>query len=192
MQLNEFTHTTGYEILTCIDGVDYERFHELNGSSRRATWKPIRVRRDRFSRRQAFRPSDAPWGASSDILVFRRSAVDALHDILETHGELLPLEDEGVVELYAFNPRARDCFDQVLSKGPRDDDGRLEGATYPIFIPSVVEGVELHSSKFLARLDSFYWRASKRVLNRDRSHFSSLPPAPSPTTRLRRCVERGG
>lgn len=188
MQLNEFIGSTGYEILHCVDGGGYNLFRELNGSSRRTTWEPIRVRRVRMSRRQAFRPSDAPWGCVSNILVFRRSAVDALRDILETHGELLPLEDEGGVELYAYNPRALDCFDQVLSKGPRDENGRLEGATYPIFIPSVVEGVDVFqykeerageiyvSDRFVAR-----WKKAKlKGLDFRMVWDSELPPDKQP------------
>lgn len=143
MRLNEFMGSKGYEIFHCVDGEGWNIFAEFDGSSRRAAWKPLRVRRVRRSRREAFRPSDAPWAVSSDILVFRRTAVDALRDILDAHGELLPLEDEGGVELYAYNPRALDALDQALSKGPRDDNGRLEAATHPVFIPSIVEGVDV-------------------------------------------------
>ncbi|MBK9266782.1 MAG: hypothetical protein IPM54_44240 [Polyangiaceae bacterium] len=143
MQLNEFIGSTGYEILQCFDYDGYDALHCLNGKPSAKKWKPIRVRRVRPSRRQGFRPSDAPWACVGDILVFRRSAVDALRDILDAHGELLPLEDEGGVELYAYNPRALDALDQVLSKGPRDDDGKLEGATYHVFIPSLVQGVDV-------------------------------------------------
>ncbi len=143
MKLNEFIGTRGYEILHCVDAEGWETFRLLDGSPRASTWKPLRVRRLRASRRDGFRASDAPYACMSSILIFRRSAIDALHDILDAHGELLPLEDEGGVELYAYNPRAIDALDQVLSRGPRDENGKLEAATRPVFIPSLVEGVDV-------------------------------------------------
>ncbi len=75
--------------------------------------------------------------------MFRRSAIAALQDILDAHGELLPLEDEGGVELYAYNARALHAFDEVNSIGSRDEHGKIQNAVRHVFIPSVVEGVDI-------------------------------------------------
>lgn len=84
----------GYEGLSWVDSQGFDVVYDLDGSSRAEGWKPLAVRRVRPSRREACRPADSPY-YGTDILVLRRSAVDALRDMLEAHGELLPLEDEG-------------------------------------------------------------------------------------------------
>ncbi len=141
MQFYDYIVSTGYEMLRCEDE-RWEVFLELDGTPVASSWKPLRVRRVRVSRRQAFRPSDSPY-RGSEVLVFRRSAIDALQDILETHGELLPLEDADGVELYAYNPRPLHAFDEVQSIGSRDEHGKIQNAVRHVFIPSVVEGVDI-------------------------------------------------
>ncbi|HRI71359.1 MAG TPA: hypothetical protein PK156_44305 [Polyangium sp.] len=143
MQFHTFERTTGYEALEYVDSDDW--FHillGLDGSSHAANWKPFRVRRIGKARKRPFRASDSPYEGDY-VLIFRRSAVDALRDILDAHGELLPLEDEGGVNLYLYNPRALDALDQVLTPGWRDDDGRVTSSSSPVFIPSVVEGADI-------------------------------------------------
>jgi hypothetical protein len=142
MRFHEYIGSKGYEIIHCVDRGSWEIFFELDGSSRRTTWKPVRVRRVRGSSREGFRASDSPY-YGAECLMFRRSAVDALRDILDAHGELLPLEDEGGIELFAYNPRALDAFDHERTRGSRDENGRIELASYHVFIPSVVEGVDV-------------------------------------------------
>ncbi len=143
MQFYEFDRSPGYESLECVDkDAWFDILLALDGSSRAANWKPFQVRRIQKSRRRPFRDSDSPYEGTY-VLIFRRSAVDALCELLETHGELLPLEDEDGVELYLYNPRAIDALDQVLSRGSRDEDGRLRNAAIPVFVPARVEGVDI-------------------------------------------------
>lgn len=188
MKLNEFIGAKGYEILHAVDAQGWDVLTELDGSPRGRTWIPPRVRRVRPSNREGFRPSDAPYPCMSSILVFRHSAVDALRDLLDAYGELLPLEDEGGVELYVYNPRVLEAFDQVLSKGPRDEHGNLEAATRPVFIPSIVEGVDIFkagsgrakeiylSERFLQR-----WKKAKlKGLDFTLAWDSDLPPDQQP------------
>ena len=118
----------------------------------------------------------------------RRSAVDALRDILHAHGELLPLVDEGGVELYAHNTWALDAFDHERSVGSRDEHGRIEIANNHVFIPPVVEGVDIFkqacpragtvylSERFLAR-----WKQAKlKGLDFILAWDSELPPEAQP------------
>lgn len=188
MQLNDFIGSTGYEILHCVDDDGYDRLFDLKSSSRSRAWEPIRVRRVRPSKREGFRASDSPWVCISSALVFRRSAVDALRDILEKDGELLPLEDEEGVELYAYNPRQIDAIDQQLSDGPRDAQGKLEGYGRHVFIPALVDGVDVFrltsneygdiyvSDRFVKR-----WKQAKlKGLNFRVVWDSELPPDKQP------------
>jgi len=187
MQLYEYRQSTGYEMLHCIDE-RWEILLELDGTPVASNWKPLRVRRVRATRREAFRPSDSPY-YSGHGLVFRRSAVDALRDILDAHGELLPLEDEGGVELFAYHPRALDALDQLQSKGWRNEEGQLDVVGKHVFFPSVVQGVDIFklaekragtiyvSDRFVQR-----WKQAKlKGLDFILAWDSDLPPEAQPT-----------
>ncbi|MBK9265394.1 MAG: hypothetical protein IPM54_37115 [Polyangiaceae bacterium] len=105
----------GYEMINTVNGYDDDEvLRDLYGPPRKQDWKPILVRRCRPSRREAFKAADLPY--DHDVLILRPSAVDALRDILETHGEVLPLATEDGVELFVFNPRfVIDAFDRERS-----------------------------------------------------------------------------
>ncbi len=178
----------GYEILHIIDEEGSERLDRLNGQPVGKKWKPVRVERVRVNRREAGRPSDAPFAFVSHILVFRRAAVDALRDILDAHGELLPLEDKDGVELFAYNPRALEALDQERTQGSRDENGRIELPNNHVFIPSVVEGVDIFrqaenqggdiylGERFLQR-----WKEAKlKGLDFKLAWDSDLPPEAQP------------
>ncbi|HRI72002.1 MAG TPA: hypothetical protein PK156_47545 [Polyangium sp.] len=178
--------TDGYEVLKAIDG-RWEEFVDFDGTPRASTWKPIRVRRVRPSLRQGFRPSDSP-SSGCHLLTLRRSAVDALRDMLDAHGELLPLEDEGGVELFAHNTWVLDAIDHERSRGSRDENGRISVANNLVFIPSVVEGVDIFkeacprlgdiflSERFLSR-----WKQAKlKGLDFVMVWDSDLPPEAQP------------
>ncbi|HRI71360.1 MAG TPA: hypothetical protein PK156_44310, partial [Polyangium sp.] len=154
---------------------------------RAQTWKPVPVRRLAITPRGAFRPSDSPY-FGGDCLLFRRSAVDALRDILDATGELLPLQDEGGVELFAHNTWAIDAFDHERADGSRDENGRILNATKHVFIPSVVDGVDIFkqaceragaifvSERFLSR-----WKQAKlKGLEFRLAWDSDLPPEAQP------------
>jgi hypothetical protein len=188
MRKYSFTRTAGYEYLLCVNGlIDYERLCALDGTPQREHWKPIRVGRVRVSRREGFKPSDSPF-RGCETLIFRRSAVDALRDILDAHGELLPLEDEGGVELYAFNPRELDALDHKLTVGSKDEHGRVWLPNNHVFVPSIVKGVDVFrqaaeragqiylSERFLQR-----WKQAKlKGLDFKLAWDSDLPPDQPP------------
>ncbi len=54
-------------------------------------------------------PVRLPYHAGGTI-VFRRTAVDTPRDILDAHGELLPVKEDGGVELFVYNARALDAL----------------------------------------------------------------------------------
>ena len=133
----------GYEWVNACDDRDYEIFLALDGEPRAATWKPVKVRRVRADKRQAFNPSDFPW-LGSHALVMRRTAVEALRDLLDAHGEVLPLATEDGVALFAFNARVIDALDEAQSsllKFPGTN--RIMRIMKVAFIPTAVHGVDI-------------------------------------------------
>ncbi len=187
MRVYDYSPSKGYEMLDFYEGDDWQTLANLNGEPRAHTWKALRVRRVRMTARAAFRPSDCPYHAGGTI-VFRRTAVDALRDILETHGELLPVKDDGGVELFVYNPRALEALDHERTRGSRDEGGKVYLANNHVFIPSVVEGVDIFrqareryapiylSDRFLQR-----WKQAKlKGLDFTLAWDSDLPPEAQP------------
>jgi len=184
MRLYKYFGSKGYEQVGSVDNTGGDILRKLNGERRAPSWKPIRVRRVRPTIRGAFRPSDSPFNAHK-ILIFRRSAVDALRDILDAHGELLPLEDEGGVELFAYNSRELDALDHERTVGSRDENGRVYLPDIHVFIPSVVAGIDVFrqrdywpyvSDRFVAR-----WKQAKlKGLDFHLAWDSDLPPEQQP------------
>ncbi len=136
----------GAEDFECVNTVadqDYEVFLQFDGRPRASAWKPIAVRRVRADDRQGFIPSDFPW-LGSHALIMRRSAVDALRDILDANGEVLPLSTDDGVELSVLNARIVDALDEAnssLMKFPGTN--RIMRITKVAFVASKIEGLDL-------------------------------------------------
>lgn len=133
----------GYEWVNAVQDEDYEVFLQLDGQLRASTWKPIAVRRVRADERQAFNPSDFPW-LGSHALIMRRAAVDALRDILDANGEVLPLSTDDGLELFVLNARIVDALDEAnssLMKFPGTD--RIMRIKKIAFVTSKIEGIDL-------------------------------------------------
>lgn len=188
MQIYKYGRTKGYEMLMWVDDDAHDALDSLDGKPKGKNWKPVRVERIRVNRRESGRPSDAPYMFMSGVLVFRRSAVNALHDILDAHGELLPLHDAGDVELFVYNPRALEAIDYAQSKGWRNDAGGLDVVETHVFFPSVVEGIDIFrqseekrgaiylSERFVSR-----WKqANLKGLDFTLAWDSDLPPEAQP------------
>lgn len=143
MDIYKSIGATGYEMIRFTGGYDdWQLAGNLDGSPRLDQWKPIPVKRVRVSKREAFRPADLPYDGNS--LILRRSAVDALRDMLDAHGELLPLQDEGGVELYVLNVQDLDALDEPRSKIHYiAESNRIGYIDKPVFIPSALEGVDI-------------------------------------------------
>lgn len=134
---------SGYEWINCADPTDYEVFSSFDGSARRAQWEPVPVVRVRADDKHQSTPSDFPW-LGSDALVLRRTAVDALRDMLDANGELLPLATDDGVELVVFNARVIDALDVsnstlVMFPGTQ----RVLRVKKVAFVASAIEGSDL-------------------------------------------------
>jgi hypothetical protein len=133
----------GFEWVNAIDPADYEVFLSLDGKPRAAAWKPIPVRRVKADKRSKSHPSDFPW-LGVHALVMRRSAVDALRDLLEANGEVLPLATDDGLELFVLNARTVDALDEARSSLLRfPSTNRIMRIQRPAFVPSAVEGVDV-------------------------------------------------
>lgn len=164
-RIYEPLNVDGYECVNACDPRDYEVFHGLDGSPRAKDWRPIRVRRMRPDDLQTFKPSDFPW-LDSHALVMRRTAIAALGDILETHGEVLPLATDDDIELFVFNVRTVDALDEERSSIMRfPDTNRIMWIKKAIFIPSKIRDLDLFalphrgtstyvSDRFVSRVES--------------------------------------
>lgn len=97
-------NATGYEIIQTARGYDDDQaLFRLYGPSQQHHWKPIGVKRVRPTRRGGCKEADLPFQGSA--LILRANAVEALQDVLDAHGEVLPLATNDGVELFVFNPR---------------------------------------------------------------------------------------
>ncbi|MBK9259272.1 MAG: hypothetical protein IPM54_05490 [Polyangiaceae bacterium] len=133
----------GYEIVNTVGGYeDGDALRALGGSSRKHDWKPILVERVRGTRRRGFKPSDLT--CSPTAFVLRRSAVDALQDIIDAHGEVLPLATSDGVELFVFNPRfVIDAFDRERSIFEQVPETNILWIRKYVFIETAIRGIDI-------------------------------------------------
>jgi hypothetical protein len=81
----------------------------------------------------------------------RRRAVVALRDLLEAHGELLPLATMDGVALFALNARVIDALDEAASTVLRfPSTGSIMRLKKVAFFPAAVEGVHIFRLPFRA------------------------------------------
>jgi hypothetical protein len=133
----------GDEWINGVNSADYEVFLTFNGSPRKSAWNPIKVIRLLADQGKDFRTSDFPW-LGSHALVMRKNAVEALHDILKTNGELLPLSTEDGVELCVLNACIIDALDvpnSSLMLIPGTD--RIMRIKKVTFIASAIKNIDL-------------------------------------------------
>jgi hypothetical protein len=139
-----------HEWVNSCNGSDVHVFAEFDGQPRIDNWHAIKVKRVRADTRHGFKYSDFPW-LGGDVLVMRRPAVEALKDMLEAHGEILPLATEDAVELFAFNCPMIDALDEALSSIIRFPvSNRIMFVQKPVFIQSVIEKVDLFRPRYRA------------------------------------------
>ena len=133
----------GYEWVNCIDDTDYEIFWAFNGSLHFERWQPVMVRRVRADDQQDFTPSDFPW-LGAHALVMRLSVINALDDILEANGEVLPLSTEDDVKLFVFNAQVVDALDEEQANIMRiPGTNRIMRIVEAAFIESALRGIDI-------------------------------------------------
>jgi hypothetical protein len=121
----------------------FEVIRGLDGTSRRAAWKPVPVRVLRAEeggpRRQT---ADLPW-LGSQVLVLSSRAVATLGEALERSGELLPLKCRDA-EYWLFNALCVvDALDETQSELVRFAGGGVMKISQHVFDPRKLYGVEV-------------------------------------------------
>ncbi len=156
-------NANGYEIINTVHGYrDDQVFRDLYGRSRKHDWKPILVKRDHPTRRGRCKEADIPY--DHDVLILRPHAVEALQDIIEAHGELLPLATNDGVELYVFNPRfVLDAIDRERSTLEYVPESTTIWVKEYVFIESVIRGIDIFHDTFGYNLTYFSDRFVERV-----------------------------
>lgn len=136
------TDTPEYEFIDCITSEGYRIFRYFDGTPRAENWHPIPVERvltdDDGS---PLLPADLLWLSASEVFM-RTREMDALRDLLEEGGEVLPLATRDGVELSVLNvTRVLDALDEERSTVERFDDGTLMFIVAPAFHESIVRDV---------------------------------------------------
>jgi hypothetical protein len=128
----------GYELCQPVNQDDFEAINvQVNGASRGATWRPIRVRLVRQDEGRPLIESDAPW-LGSHALIFKPRALELLGPLLREYGELLPLTSREA-ELCIYNPtRILDALDEGNSSLRRFSTGRVMMVEKYVFRPTVI------------------------------------------------------
>lgn len=155
---------------------DFERLRRWDGTSRAETWTPLPVTLHASESDRPLRPSDFP-SLGGPPPVFSRTGVDALADILEPRGELLPLVcDTG--EFFAYNcTTIVDALDEEASEIDRfRSSGRISNIRRHAFHPQRLEGAMIFKAATIPTLhtyvtDSFLQRT-------DDAHLSGFARQP--------------
>jgi hypothetical protein len=116
----------------------------------------------RVSRRTGFKVADIPYTHSA--LFLRPSAIAVLQDVLEAHGELLPLATVDGSEMYVFNPRfVIDAIDRVRSDVEYIPGSTMVRVNRHVFNMSVIGDLEIFHDPFGYNLTYFTDRFVQRV-----------------------------
>jgi hypothetical protein len=162
MIIYDATHATGYEIVNPANYDEMRVLSDFDGTPRKEGWRPVRVRRDRVNMRQAFKPADLAFRVSD--LIMRRSGLEALRDVFEAHGELLPLATDDDVELWVCNVLGvLDAHDLERSNIDVIEGTSMVSIYEHAFLPSVIGDAEMFRTPVNPRRVYFTDRFVERV-----------------------------
>jgi hypothetical protein len=142
MNVFEATLANGYEMINFKTYEDGSICSDLDGSPRKGNWTPPHVQRDRPTRRSACKAADLPFGLNT--LFMRRPAMEALRDVLEAYGEILPVIDKDGVELFVHNVLGiREALDMERSDIVHVPETTIVYIRTPVFIESAIGDAEM-------------------------------------------------
>ncbi|MEO8061136.1 MAG: DUF1629 domain-containing protein [Pseudomonadota bacterium] len=158
----------GSELCHPVSPRDFDTFiSHVNGIPRAATWTPIPMQLVREDQGKPLLESDSPW-LGVHALIFRKRAAQALAPILESHGELLPLENR-MAELLVYNvTKVVKGLDEKASSILRFDDRSIMHIQKHVFVPEVIDGLAVFklagiraSHTYVSDMFVSKWRAAK-------------------------------
>jgi hypothetical protein len=149
------TDANRYQNLVLANGDDWEVFDRFTGQPQADGWVPVAVEVLRDDEQNRSLPAGDFPALASHVPVFSRKAAECLFSLLETHGELLPLQcSEG--DYCAFNvTRILDALDIAHSEVLRFDDGELMQIVRPAFRPDEIRGVPIFKLVEVPEMDVF-------------------------------------
>lgn len=107
-------------------------------------WTPVRVRMG------GLKPVGDVTSLGAHLPVFGPRAIEALRDLIEPYGELLPLHC-GDQQWFAYHVTFfADCLDYEKIQGDRFDDGRMYAITSYAFLPARVRDLIVFRTPGLA------------------------------------------
>ena len=134
-----------------VHDTDHEHLWRLDGTSRRANWRPMPVARLLVDDEGEPRlEADMPW-LGGHVLVLRERAAKALAPLLDRYGELLPLACPEA-DLWLFNVlTVVDALDEDNSELMRFDNGDILDVERYAFRPNLVAGLAVFKVPQLLR-----------------------------------------
>ncbi len=151
MRIYEPRVRPGFEWVLPVRDADHEYLWRLDGTSRRATWRPMPVARlavDDEGKPRA--EADLPW-LGGHVLVLRAHAAATLAPLLDRYGELLPLACPDA-DLWLFNVlTVVDALDEENSELIRFDDGNILDVVRHEFRPDMAAGMAVFKVPQLLR-----------------------------------------
>ena len=132
-----------YEFCHPVDPADFETINlSINGESRGQSWHSPKMRILRTDQGRPLSRSDSPW-LGGQALIFRSRVAAHLRPLLESHGELLPLECEGADVAIYNATRVLEALDEAASSITRFADGKIMMVKRHVFRPDLLRGVEI-------------------------------------------------
>lgn len=143
MIIYDTTRTRSYEFIDCNTLLELRVLAAFEGNSRKDGWKPVHVNSLRATKREGYKLADLPYSHSA--LMMRPSGLEALRDVLEAHGEILPLSVDGGVEMWVHNVLGvLDAHDVERSHIRRSEASDRSAVIYEhAFLPAVIGDAEM-------------------------------------------------
>lgn len=156
MNVYELDQFPEYQALRESTVADVEVFWGFNGTPKAAAWIPAEVTLFRESDFfEGTKPSDFPY-LTPGVPVFTPRSLTAVKDLLEPHGEILPLRSEDGV-FFAYNiTRIVDCLDVANSQVSFFRDGvRIMDVKRYAFFPERIAGIPIFKIPQFPRSEVF-------------------------------------
>jgi hypothetical protein len=130
-----------YRPLTVVHEHDFQKLSALHDQPIPLRWVPVQV--EWLDERDSLRKPIADFPSFGGVLVFRQTALDALEDLLESNGVILPLQMSGE-SVFAYKVTCEvDALDEDRCDLTRFSTGRIMGVQRFAFFPGSIDGVPI-------------------------------------------------
>lgn len=156
MNVYELRHESeAYQAIRPFALADFDRLRRFEGRPLKQSWIPARV--DLFREATSFHrqiPGDFPY-LTAGVPVFTPKSLTTLADLLELHGEILPLQSKDG-DFFAYNVTSViDCLDVPNSQVARFDDGGIMDVKRYAFVPERLTAIPIFKIPQFPRSDVY-------------------------------------